>query len=180
MSKRNLELKFALLPGVVVLGLIAFALTSCTAKAQSSNMNATTGRADATAEQSTNKLPSDAMSDEALKRRLTDVFTFCRNNRADLAAEYFVYRGPDKTREWRDNMRAGDLAENSASEEICRRIKGYLDNSTEQVLGAVKVEQESEGEWHVIEVTFRKGDKTEKALFAFLPINGQFAIGDID
>ena len=119
---------------------------------------------------------------EAVETRLTRLFDICKSNQFEDAASYFVYRGPDKSREWKDTLHADDPTEKGAAREICRRITGYLDESDSYSFGEVKVERESEGEWHALEVSFQlKGSGgAKKAIFAFLNINGQFAIGDID
>ena len=117
---------------------------------------------------------------ETVETRLTELFGLCQSGDMDEAAAYFVYRGVDKSREWKDIFHASDPAEKAEVGEVCQRIKGYLDESQEYQFGAVKVERESEGEWHALEVSFQQGDKTKKVIFAFLPIKGQFAIGDID
>jgi len=125
-------------------------------------------------------LTARAAQAETVETRLTELFDICKNDDAEAAAAYFVYRGPDKSREWKDTFHASDKVENAAVGELCRRIKGYLDESEGYLLGEVKVERESEGEWHAIEVSFQKGGEPKKVVFAFLQIKGQFAIGDID
>jgi hypothetical protein len=117
---------------------------------------------------------------DTVETRLTELFELCRNDRQDEAAAYFVYRGPDKKREWKDTLRASDPVEKAAAGEICRRIKNYLDESQYYRFGEVKVERESEGEWHALEVSFEKDAQTKKATFAFLLVKGRYAIGDID
>lgn len=117
---------------------------------------------------------------QTVKTRLIELFNLCRSGSADAAASYFVYRGADKSREWKDTFRAAAVDEKAEVADICRRIKGYLDASEGYSFGAVKVERESEGLWHVLEVSFRQGGQTKKVLFAFLRIKGRFAIGDID
>ena len=89
-------------------------------------------------------------------------------------------QGSDKSREWKDTYRAADTAERAAVEDGCARIKRYLDESQDYTFSPVKVERESEGEWHVIEVSFKHGAERKRIIFAFLPVRGQFAIGDID
>jgi hypothetical protein len=119
-------------------------------------------------------------TDEALKTRLTEVFELCRSEDFAAAAAYFVYRGPDKNREWKDVLRASEAGEKAAVKALCRRIRSYLDDSDDHEFGRVKVKRESEGQWHALEVSFRRGEQTKKAIFAFLLIEEQFAIGDID
>lgn len=117
---------------------------------------------------------------EAIETRLAKLFELCRSGDAEGAAAYFVYRGADKSREWKDTFRSQVAAEKAEVRELCRRIRGYLEESWGYRFGAIKVERESEGQWHVLEVSFRRGAQTKEVRFAFLPIKGQFAIGDID
>lgn len=124
--------------------------------------------------------PADDSASEKVKTRLTELFRLCQSDDLEAAAAYFVYRGPDKSREWKDVFNASDSEERSAVESLCGRIKNYLDESDGYEFGAVKVEREREGKWHALEVSFPRGDQTKKAIFAFLLIKGQFAIGDID
>jgi hypothetical protein len=116
-----------------------------------------------------------------IPRRLLTLFDLCQSGRIDEAARYFVYRGADKFREWKDTYRASDSAEKAEVRDACLRINGYLDKSNEGYqFGEIKVEREQEGEWNVIEVSFKHDGQIRKVLFAFLSIKGQYAIGDID
>lgn len=117
---------------------------------------------------------------EAVKERLLELFDLCKAGEHDKAAAYFVYRGPDKQREWKDVLKAGNPQERKAVESYCERIKGYLDASTGYDFGEFKVERESEGEWNVWEFIFKHGDQSKKVYFAFLKVKGKYAIGDID
>lgn len=117
---------------------------------------------------------------DTVEARLNQLFSICKNGEAERAASYFVYRGADKDRKWKDTLRASNAVEKAAAEEGCRRINGYRDKGQKYSFGKVQVEKESEGDWHVIEVSFTEGDETKKVEFAFLLINGQFAIGDIE
>lgn len=124
--------------------------------------------------------PSKRNNSEEVKARLTELFDLCRRDDLDAAAAYFVYRGPDDSRKWKDVYHASDSMERAEVKDICLRIKSYLDTSDGYEFGAIKVEREREGEWHALEVSFRQGNEKKKAIFAFLRIKGRFAIGDID
>lgn len=116
-----------------------------------------------------------------VETRLSELFGFCKGDQIEAATPYFVYRGEDKAREWKDTFHADNAVERGAARDICLRIKNYLDENQGYSFGAVKVEKESEGEWHALEVTFEQGrDKRKKVIFAFLLIKGRYAIGDID
>ncbi|HYG82855.1 MAG TPA: hypothetical protein VD861_20835 [Pyrinomonadaceae bacterium] len=132
------------------------------------------------APQASRTLPRGTDDPAAVRTRLAELFGLCKTNGINSAASYFVYRGPDKAREWKDTYRAADPAERAAVQDGCARIKGYLDKSEGYTFGPVKVEKESEGDWHVIEVSFKQGAETRRVAFAFLPVKGQFSVGDID
>jgi hypothetical protein len=167
--------------GILIVGGMSLLFTSCASNGRVTDSSNVMAISHSTPEQQKSQTsPAGTSNPETLKARLTELFNLCKRNDLDAAASYIVYRGPDKSREWKDILHTDNPAEKGAVESICRRIKGYLDRSEGYEFGAVKVEKESEGEWHGLEVSFRQGDKMKKALFGFLPINGQFAIGDID
>lgn len=123
---------------------------------------------------------ADYDQSETVKERLLEVFDLCKAGEHGKAAAYFVYRGPDKSREWKDVLKASNPQERKAVERYCERIKGYLDGSTGYDFGEFKVERESEGEWNVWEFILKHGDERKKVYFAFLKVKGKYAIGDID
>ncbi len=125
-------------------------------------------------------LSAGASERKPVKTRLTELFALCKAGDSDAAAGYFVYRGPDESRKWKDTYRAADAAERAEVKDACARIKNYLDESQGYTFGPVKVERESEGAWRVVEVSFKQGEETKRVIFAFLPVKGQFSIGDID
>jgi hypothetical protein len=169
--------------GIVSCGLATLMFASCTSTVRTLSGKGREAAATYSAQEQQRSQPSAAVASaepETVETRLTELFGFCQSGDMEMAAPYFVYRGPDKTREWKDTLRAEDPVEKGAAREICRRIKGYLDEGQSYSFGEVKVEREREGEWHALEVTFQQGDKTKKATFAFLLVKGQFSIGDID
>jgi hypothetical protein len=166
---------------VVSFCLVMLMLASCASSVQTSGSKKGGATAANSSTQQQSLSPADTGVEPApVETRLTELFGYCQSDNLDMAAPYFVYRGPDKAREWKDTLRADNPVDKGAVREICRRIKGYLDEGQSYSFGEVKVERESEGEWHALEVTFQRGDKTQKATFAFLLIKGQFSIGDID
>lgn len=166
--------------GSTVLATLLILFASCASNVPATNSASATTASYSTPEQKNPTPTADASDPETVEARLTDLFDLCRRDDLEAAAAYFVYRGPDKSREWKDVLNSRDSEERSAVESICQRIKGYLDESDGYQFGAVKVEREREGEWHALEVSFQRGDKVKKAIFAFLLIKGQFSIGDID
>ncbi len=58
--------------------------------------------------------PAQASDPEKVEARLTALFDLCRRDDLQAAAAYFVYRGPDKSREWKDVFNSGESEERSA------------------------------------------------------------------
>ncbi|HKR01185.1 MAG TPA: hypothetical protein VJT09_10955, partial [Pyrinomonadaceae bacterium] len=185
-SRKDNEMKpkRSILTGAILaLGLTTFlSIAPCSTRTQAA-VKANAGGANQLAQDGQRKSPEQqegSPDSETVETRLDELFELCRRGDASGAATYFVYRGPDKSREWKDTYRAGVPAERAAVGEMCLRIKGYLDKSLDYTSGEVRVKRESEGEWHVVEVTFRQEEESQKITFAFLRVKGRFAIGDID
>jgi hypothetical protein len=180
MQKRKLSSPTVSPRRVLVVGLAAMLFASCASTVPATKSAQATITDRMTPGQEEKKPAQPASDTETVETRLVELFDICKNDDAEMAAVYFVYRGPDKSREWKDTFRASEPVEKAEVKDICLRIKGYLDESQGYLLGAVKVERESEGEWHALEVSFQQGGEAKKVIFAFLQIKGQFAIGDID
>jgi hypothetical protein len=182
MKRQHYASRFANAFSIASFGLVTLTLASCASNVQTSGPKGKALAANYSTQQQQQSPPpvADATDAAPVETRLTELFGFCQSGDLEMAAPYFVYRGPDKAREWKDTLRADDPLDKGAVREICRRVKGYLDEGQSYSFGEVKVEKESEGEWHALEVTFQGGDKTSKATFAFLLVKGQFSIGDID
>lgn len=104
----------------------------------------------------------------------------CQAGAVDRAAAYCVYRGPDERRRWRDVYNFAKEDERAEVVDICNRITAYLDESRGYDFVRFTTKRESEGEWNVWQVRFRRGKSVEKASFAFLRVKGRYALGDID
>jgi hypothetical protein len=118
---------------------------------------------------------------DLVKERLIELFNLSTESNYTDAASYCVYRGSDESRNWNDVYNPENEEEMRQVVGICKRIKGYIDESTEHVFVEFETEEESEGVWNIWEVIFTKesGEKNIR-YFAFLEINGEYAIGDID
>jgi hypothetical protein len=169
--------KRALLFSLMTIVLISCALSANAQEGQGSGEGWGSGR-----KTTQGKKPQgqDAESPEPVELRLAGLFDICQSDKLEDAASYFVYRGEDKTREWKDTLHADEPADKAAIVGICRRIKSYLDESTNYSFDNIQVQRESEGEWHALTVSFYQNNKRKKVIFAFLLIKGQYAIGDID
>lgn len=117
--------------------------------------------------------------EEAVKKRLEKLFEIAKGDDWSKAAPYIVYRGEDEKRNrWKEVC---DYEKDKKYvDEICREIKGFLKDHDSYEIGKFKMKKESEGVWHSLEVTFKKGDTTKKKIFAFLKIKDDYALGDID
>src|SRR5262249_48442296 len=117
---------------------------------------------------------------EAVKKDLLKLFKLCSSGLYSKAAGHLVYRGPDKAREWVDIYHYQNPAERNEVESIVRSIKALLERSDSYKFSKFVKKAETEGEWYVWEVSFRRGEKEGKVSFAFLKIRGRYALGDID
>ncbi|MFH1197056.1 MAG: hypothetical protein V1720_15270 [bacterium] len=118
--------------------------------------------------------------EEAIKSQLVKLFDASKAKNYSAAAELIVYRGTDKTREWKDTFKISNETELEAVKRICKKIKALLDLSSGYELKRMTTETESEGEWFIQEVVFKSGTQNLTTIFAFLKVNGNFVLGDID
>ncbi|MCK4666317.1 hypothetical protein KAU33_06195 [Candidatus Dependentiae bacterium] len=129
---------------------------------------------------SCNMMGGRLSKEEQVKKRLNELFEICKSGDFSKADEYLVYRGKDKDRKWKDVYDYSNANERTRVDNTCRRIKRDLDVYGPYEITKYTVKSESEGEWNILEVTFKDGDGSGKRLFAFLKIKGNWALGDID
>lgn len=116
-----------------------------------------------------------------VQKRLEALFTLCKAGDFGATAEYWVYRGPDKARKWKDVLNAKDPDEAAEAFEMCKRINYLLENYDGYTFGEYQVEKEYEGAFYILQTIFTKeGKDPKKVYFAFLMVKGKLAIGDID
>ncbi len=96
------------------------------------------------------------------------------------AAPYIVYRGDDKKRAWKVFANYNNAEEKKGVDEVCLRINGTVNRDSSYKIIKYFTEKESEGTWHVLMVSYKKGGAEKKAAFAFLKIDNRFGLGDID
>lgn len=96
------------------------------------------------------------------------------------AAPYIIYRGEDKSRDWKDFANYENDEEKEGVDNICLRINRTINQDTNFVITKYLTNTESEGTWHVLLLEyFKKGEK-KKIAFAFLYVKNRFRLGDID
>lgn len=122
----------------------------------------------------------DSRKQERVKQALLRVFDLCKVSDYSRLAGYFVYRGPEKRREWKDVYDASNEKEMRKVELLSAQICGYLEMHDSYEFVEFTMEKEPEGEWCVWKVAFNSEEKTTNVYFAFLKIKGNYAIGDID
>lgn len=96
------------------------------------------------------------------------------------AASYIVYAGDDEKRRWKSPANYRNADEKEQVDEICTKINSTVNQDSSYRVVHYSTNKESEGEWHVIGVQYRKNGKEKKAAFAFLKVNDRFLLGDID
>jgi len=118
--------------------------------------------------------------EEAIKSVLVKLFDASKTKNFTAASEFIIYRGADKTREWKDTYKISNATELDEVKRICKKIKALLDLSSGYEFKRLAIEKESEGEWFIQEVEFKSGGQNLTTRFAFLNVNGNFILGDID
>jgi hypothetical protein len=118
--------------------------------------------------------------EEAIKSVLVKLFDASKAKNFTAASEFIIYRGADKTREWKDTYKISNATELDEVKRICKKIKALLDLSSGYEFKRMAIEKESEGEWFIQEVEFKSGGQNLITRFAFLNVNGNFILGDID
>jgi hypothetical protein len=117
---------------------------------------------------------------EGVKRRIEELFGLCEAGDLEKAAGYVVYRGDDPARRWKTVCTLGSEEEREAVAEVCQAISGLLSESDSYEFEDFETEAESEGTWYVWEVAFTRGGEKMDVAFAFLEVEGTYALGDID
>lgn len=115
-----------------------------------------------------------------VKEDLKRLFAACAAGRHAEAAPYFLYRGPDKKREWVDVYDGDNLSERREVARMCAPVAALLAQSGRAEPVNFSEQVEREGRWRVWEVVFRKGDKRCAVTFALLRAKGRHALGDVD
>ena len=97
------------------------------------------------------------------------------------AAPYIVYRGDDKKRAWKVMSDYTKEYDKKGVDDVCERINRTVnqDSSGYKIIKYF-TKKESEGNWHVLMVSYKKKGVEKSAAFAFLKIGNRFGLGDID
>lgn len=108
---------------------------------------------------------------ERVKARVAELRTACLGDK-DAVVGLLLYRGDDLERRWKDRRKPSDPDTKKTVEQTCAHLTGKEDLR----YGRMETEEESEGVWNVIFVYGAKG----QASFAFLEVNGELLLGDVD
>lgn len=112
---------------------------------------------------------------ESAFQKLTEA---CANQQCDYSgAEGLVlYTGSDRDRKYKE-FASADGTERAELNSACYRISTLMSGGDGYTVASYETESESEGSWHVLNVNFDSG---KDATFAFLEVDGQMGLGDID
>jgi len=112
---------------------------------------------------------------ESAFERLTEA---CANQQGDYSgAEGLVlYTGSDADRKYKD-FASAEGQERQMLNSACYQISSMMRGGDGYTVTGYETETESEGAWHVLEVSFDSG---ESAQVAFLDVDGRMGLGDID
>lgn len=129
---------------------------------------------------SSDKNESTLSRSALVKKDLLKLFELCKSERYAEAAKYFVYRGREKNREWKDVCNYNNPDERTAVESSGGTIKALLAQSDSYTFSKYVEQTKREGRWHVWEMTFQKDSNRGTVYFALLKVKGRYAVGDIN
>lgn len=115
-------------------------------------------------------------TDDALKK----LFDLSKAKNYKEAAALIAYDGKEAARKLKDTYKADDKKELNKVKRVCKKIKALLDISDSYKLGNVTTKKDQDVEWTIHQVEFKSGKQTLKTDFAFVKLNGNFVLGDID
>lgn len=111
-----------------------------------------------------------------VQARVEKIIMFAKDNKVKEMAESMMYRGDDEKRKWKSAMTINDTDYVKRATEFMGQINNELKDCSDLAFDEIKSERESEGVWIVMPV--KCGSKTIH--FAFLSLNNQLLLGDID
>lgn len=120
--------------------------------------------------------------------RLADLLAAAAATDASIEtlATFMVARGDDPARRWKAPADLSDASERAFVEQahddlvdLLAQVKGP-EGGFEYEIEEFVVESESEGQWHAIEVEFETPSREVTAMFAFLPLNDTYYLGEIE
>ena len=112
-----------------------------------------------------------AGSEDRVKARVQDMRRACLDDKSAVVG-MLLYRGDDLERRWKEPRKPSDPDTKRTVDQTCAHLTG----EEELRFGRMKTEEESEGVWNVIFVYGAKG----QASFAFLEVDGELLLGDVD
>lgn len=100
----------------------------------------------------------------------------CPTDKAE-AASLIVYRGEKEKRKWKDVCDYSKAEDKERVDDVCANLSEVPAN---YMITEYQTEKESEGTWYVLGITFEENGEQQRGYVAFLKIDDQFALGDID
>ena len=112
----------------------------------------------------------------AAKNPVDELVDLCVDGNYNEASKHMIYHGSDKSRGPRDaaNYASDDADSKKQVEMICNQMKAM-----KKVKYTVGPERSEQG-LSVFDVNIEENGKSGKRLWAFLKINGKYALADID
>lgn len=120
--------------------------------------------------------------EERVHARIDSVVKVCRDEDWKAAAGYFAYRGSDRERKYKDTYDGNDDKERYAARRSgCDGLlDAFPERSASYRFADYRVEEESEGAWHVQVLDFPDHPDANPVYVAMLEINNRMVIGDVD
>lgn len=108
------------------------------------------------------------------------IFKAVQSGDKTLYHTFFVYRGSDQQRAWKDYLNVGNAEEKLQADKMWAEMMVMMQGATSYQVKKYFTETESEGTWHLLVVNIKRESGDEENTFAFLQVKGGYAIGDID
>ncbi len=119
-------------------------------------------------------------SEEDSKKDIEKIIELAKANDLGALANFIVYRGPDKARKWKDSYDVKDGWEKERVDSMAESIRKIFSDDSSYEFGKFQKKTQSEGEWHVWEISVKNKSETKTVIFAMLKIGDHYVIGDID
>lgn len=128
-----------------------------------------------------NESSNTEKAEKDTKATLDRLFALAKDGNCKGMPSMLIYRGENKAEMWKRSLSYSNPDERIEIEKRCGILQVLVMDLKETTFVEFSQEQESEGLWNIWEVKMDYLDgSAEKKFFAFLPINGGYALADID
>ena len=132
-------------------------------------------------EPSKEALASAKKNEKEVKAVLEELLELAKDGNCKEMASKLIYRGENASQAWKRSLKYENVDDRIAIEKQCGILQVLVMGLKKTDFIGFSQETESEGTWNIWEVKMEYMDgSAENKFFAFLPIQGGFALADID